>query len=520
MCDITLYIDCTGRYNNVIQNGTVCGGSGMSKQKRIAVIGAGTGGLAAAMLLAAEGHQVDVYEKQPFLGGRNSRVQIGEYAFDRGPTFFMMPHILEEIFAKTGRNLHDYVKLVELDPMYQLRFGDIHLNMTTNREQMEQRIEQHFPGNGKGYRQFITQEEVKFNTIAPLLQRPFSSLTDYAAKDVIKALPKLHVTDTVYGRLSKYFTDERLKYAFAFQAKYLGMSPWECPGAFTILSYLEHKWGLFHPIGGVNRIIHAMAEALQELGGRIHLGLGVKQVTTEKRRASGVILQDGTAVQADDVVINADFGYAATNLFAPGTLKKYTPAKLAEKKYSCSTFMLYLGLKRKVEMAHHTVIFADDYKQNVADITSGGKISDDPSIYVHNPSALDPSVAPEGHTALYVLMPCPNTLNGADWQTEQVTARERVMQQLRKQPELAGFEDDIVVEEILTPADWQDNFFVHNGATFNLAHNLGQMMYFRPHNAFEEIDGVYLVGGGTHPGSGLPTILESARISANLITKN
>ena len=488
--------------------------------RKVAVVGAGTGGLAAAMLLAADGFEVDVFEKQPFLGGRNSRMQVGEYAFDCGPTFFMMPHILEEIFEQTGRNLHDYVQLMPLDPMYQLRFGDVRLDMTTDREAMEARIEQHFPGNGAGYRRYLKQEEAKFDALAPLLQRPFSSMLDYVAVDVVKALPKLSLGESVYDRLSSYFSDERLRYAFAFQAKYLGMSPWDCPGAFTILSYLEHKWGLFHPIGGLSRLVQAMAEVVQELGGRIHLGSGVQQITTRGRHATGVQLQSGAQHSADHVVVNADFGYAAHNLFAPGVLKKYSPAKLADKKYSCSTFMLYFGLRRKVDMPHHTVIFSGDYQRNVSDITTGNQLSDDPSIYVHNPSVLDPSLAPAGHTALYVLMPCPNTLSGIDWASAKADARARVIAQLKRQPELANFEDDIVVEHVLTPDDWQNNYFVHNGATFNLAHNLGQMMAFRPHNKFEEVDGVYLVGGGTHPGSGLPTILESARISAKLITQS
>jgi phytoene desaturase len=494
------------------------GGVGKVAKTKVAVVGAGTGGLAAAMLLAADGYKVDVYESQPFLGGRNSRLEVGNYKFDTGPTFFMMPHILEEIFAQTGHNLHDYVELRPLDPMYQLRFGATKLDMTTDRDKMEQRIEHHFPGNGSGYRRYLSQEETKFDTLKPLLQRPFTSLTDYIALDTFKALPKLSLTETVYDQLSRYFTAEQLRYAFAFQAKYLGMSPWECPGAFTILSYLEHKWGLFHPIGGVNRLVHAMANVLEQLGGTIHLGQPVQRINTHKRRATSITLTDGSTFATDHVVINADFGHAATHLFEPGTLKKYSPAKLATKQYSCSTFMIYLGLARTVDLPHHTVIFADDYKQNVADITKLGRLSEQPSVYVHNPSALDPTLAPDGHSALYVLMPCPNTLNGTDWALEKARARELVFDQLRQQPELAGFEQDIVVEHIVTPADWQNNYHVHNGATFNLAHHLGQMMYFRPHNKFEEIDGVYLVGGGTHPGSGLPTILESARISAKLIT--
>ncbi|NMO97051.1 phytoene desaturase family protein [Paenibacillus lemnae] len=489
----------------------------MTSKRTAAVIGAGPGGLAAAMLLAGGGYDVSVFEKQPYIGGRTSRLEFDGFKFDRGATFLMMPELLEELFDAVGRSLHDYVDLKELDPLYQLRFGELKLEATRNRDLMKERIEHLFPGNGEGYTRFMQEEKVKFDRISPLLKRPISKLTDYIRTDVIKAIPKLNAMDTVYGRLSKYYSDERLKFAFTFQAKYLGMSPWECPGTFSILSYLEHEYGLFHPVGGVNAVCEAMVKVIQELGGSVHLSCGVDQVLTRHGKTTGVLLESGEKVESDHVVINADFATAVNHLFEPGQLKKYTPERVAAKKYSCSTYMLYLGVEGSVNLPHHTVIFSDDYKKNVDEITKQGVLSKDPSIYVHNPSALDTSMAPEGKSGLYVLMPVPNLQGETDWPAQQQQIREDVIRRLEQEPEMKNLSSRIVSEQMITPQDWQDRFHVYRGATFNLSHSLDQMMHLRPHNRFEELDHCWLVGGGTHPGSGLPTIWESARISVKLL---
>ncbi|MFD2670371.1 phytoene desaturase family protein [Marinicrinis sediminis] len=490
-----------------------------STPKKAVIIGAGPGGLAAGMLLSAQQYEVHVYEKQPFLGGRTSRMELGEYAFDLGPTFLMMPHLLEELFTLAGRQLEDYVKWLPLDPLYTLKFGEMSFSPTLDREEMVDLIEDLFPGNGKGYLSFMKNEGKKYDRVEKLLQQPFTSITDYVNLNVFKALPRLHAWDTVYQRLSSYFSDERLIHAFTFQAKYLGMSPWECPGTFTILSYLEHRYGLMHPIGGVNQICKAMASVIEENGGTVHLAEGVKQVKVTNGKATGLILESGEETEADHVVINADFGTAMTQLFAPGVIRKYTPEKLEQKKWSCSTFMLYLGVNREIEMNHHTILFSSDYKKNVDEIVRTQTLSDDPSIYVHNPSRLDPTLAPKGKSSLYVLMPCPNLDGNIDWEQQKEAVREQVLNRLEQEPELRNLRQDIEVEKMLTPLDWQQDIFVYKGATFNMAHTLDQMMYLRPRNQFEEVENCWLVGGGTHPGSGLPTIMESAKISTDLIQK-
>ncbi|WP_036605592.1 phytoene desaturase family protein [Paenibacillus assamensis] len=485
--------------------------------KKIAIVGAGPGGLAAGMLLSAQGYHVTIYEKQPHIGGRTSRFQLGEYKFDRGPTFFMMPHILEELFTAARRNLHDYVEMVDLNPLYRLQFGAFHFSPSRNVEQMEAEVERLFPGNGAGYRRYMREEEKKFEAVKPLLQRPFSSVKDYFALDIMKALPRLHVHDSVYNRLSNYFTDERLKFAFTFQAKYLGMSPWECPGTFTILSYMEHKFGLFHPIGGVNQLCEAMAQVIQEYGGRIVLNAGVRRIQVENGRAKGIQLENGESITADHIIVNGDFASAMNQLFEPGLLKKYAPERLAKKKYSCSTFMLYLGINREIRMPHHSILFSGNYQQNVHEMMSEKRLSEDPSIYVHNPCVIDRTLAPSGKTSLYVLMPVPNLTGNVDWEQEKSRVREQMLQRLEQEAEMQDLSQYIEQEQMVTPVDWRDDFGVYEGATFNLAHSMDQMMLLRPHNRFEEVEGVWLVGGGTHPGSGLPTIFESARISTRLL---
>jgi phytoene desaturase len=487
--------------------------------KSVAVIGAGPGGLTAGMLLASKGYQVTVYEKQPFIGGRTSAFHQDGYTFDRGPTFLNMPHILEEMFQLADRRLEDYIELKRLEPMYQLKFKDATIDSTTDQSVMYQNIEAVFPGNGEGYRRFMKKEKEKFEALMPILQNKHDSLLDYLQLKFIKALPKLTVTDSLHDQLSKYFSDERLRLAFTFQAKYLGMSPWECPGAFTILSYMEHAYGVYHPVGGVNKITEAMVKVIKEYGGEVVTSSGVKELIIEKGRVKGLQLDSGEKVFADEVVINADFAHAMEKLMPEGSTKKYTSDKLMKKSYSCSAFMLYVGVDKKYDLPHHTIVFSEDYRKNVEEITKKKILSQDPSIYIHNPSVTDPTLAPEGKSALYILAPVPNNFSLIDWEHHKHDFKKLVLEQLQERTDFKDLEQHIETEYMFTPLDWENKLSVYKGATFNLGHQLTQMMYFRPHNKQKEIEGLWLVGGGTHPGSGLPTIMESARITTTMMAE-
>ncbi len=491
------------------------------KDKEIAVIGAGPGGLAAAMLLASSGYKVEVFEKKPYVGGRTSSIQMGDYTFDMGPTFFSMPHILEEIFAASGRRLQDYVNLIDIDPMYELKFPDVSFSPSRDQEKTRLEIQRNFPGNELGYERFMKDTEKKMSSLMPILQNRFQSPLDYLRLRTLRALPNLSLNQSLYDVLSNYFKDEQLKLAFTFQSKYLGMSPWDCPGAFSILSYMEHKYGIYHVEGGLNQLTKAMAKVVTELGGTIHLECGVEKLLVNKQNTvTGVKLETGEHRSFDEIVVNADFAHAMTSLIEGSTLTKFSKEKLEMKDYSCSTFMLYLGVNKTYDLPHHLIVFSDDYKKNVEEITKTKILSEDPSIYIHNPSVTDKTLAPTGKSALYILAPVPNNFSLLDWEKHKLEFRKLVLDQIEKKTRYKNLEAHIEEEKMITPLDWDQDIHVYRGATFNLAHHLRQMMYFRPHNQFQELNNCWLVGGGTHPGSGLPTIFESARITARSIVEN
>jgi phytoene desaturase len=486
--------------------------------KRILIVGAGPGGLTTGMLLAAGGHRVEVFEKNPHVGGRNAALRLGPYTFDTGPTFLMLVQGLEEIFADCGRELGDYLDLKKIDPLYRLRFpGGKDFFPSDDEARMVADIERLFPGEGAHYRRYKAKEGKKLDRVYPCLRHPYLSPLDFLRWGFLRALPHIDAFASVYDRLASYFDAEFLRIAMTFQAKYLGMSPWKCPATFTILSLIEQRWGIFHPIGGLSAISGAMAKVIGELGGSIRLNAPVKEVVVKGRRAMGLVLEGGEAVEGDAVVINPDFAWAMKHLVKPEHRRQYTDERLARMEYSCSTFMLYLGLDTTYDLPHHNVVFADDYHRNVGEIVESKVLSGDPSFYVQNASATDPTLAPAGHSAVYVLVPVPNQTSGIDWVRETPGFRDLVLRRIREKTELTDLDRHLVMEKVLTPADWERDYHIYNGATFNLSHTINQMLYFRPHNRLEEFDGCYIVGGGTHPGSGLPTIYQSGRIAADLI---
>ncbi len=470
------------------------------------------------MLLANRGFKVTVFERAPHAGGRNSAILRNGYKFDVGPTFLMMKFILDEVFEEAGRRIEDYLKCVKLEPMYRLQFDDVRLEPTTEREAMLQQLDAHFPGNRAGYDEFMTVEQRRFRLMYPCLQKDYASVKQYLSKDMLRALPILSIGRSVFGVLGDYFNEDKLKLAFTFQSKYLGMSAWKCPGAFAILPYVEHAFGIYHVMGGLSEISVAMAKVGGELGVNLRLNTPVKQLWLDGRKVRGVELADGERVPADETVLNADFGYAMKHLVPPGVLKKYSPENVDRREYSCSTFMLYLGLDKIYDLPHHTVVFAGDYRGNIRDIFERKVLSDDISFYVRNASVTDPALAPRGHSSVYVLVPVPNQTAGIDWAREKTAFRNRVLAAMEKRAGMQDIASHIREEIVFTPETWQ-GMHIQFGATFNLAHTLRQMLYFRPRNKFEELDNCYLVGGGTHPGSGLPTIYESGRIAANLIAR-
>ncbi|MCI0504049.1 phytoene desaturase family protein [Candidatus Micrarchaeota archaeon] len=487
---------------------------------KIAVVGAGPGGLSCAMLLASRGFDVTVFEKEGEVGGRNAPIHKGGFTFDTGPTFLMMRYILDEIFALSGRKSDDYLKFTRLEPMYRLVFHDgAEFFPTTDRAKMGSEIARAFPGEEGGLARFYSKEKKRLEMLAPCLQKDYSNFSAFVRPTFIAAIPYLFTNNSLYENLGNYFRAERLRLCFTFQAKYLGMSPWECPGVFTMIPYVEHEYGIYHVEGGLNMISKAMAKVFEEHGGKLRLGFPIKRLVLAGKAARGVELENGEKLLFDEVVINADFAHAMTHLVEPKALGRYSEANLRKKRYSCSTFMLYLGLDKKYDFTHHSIFLAEDYRANIDDISVRKRLSEDFSFYIQNASATDPTLAPKGKSTIYVLVPVPNNTSGIDWKKEADAFRNRVLDAVEARTPIKDIRKHIEAEHMITPADWESGHGVFLGATFNLAHNLTQMLYFRPHNRFEELENCYLVGGGTHPGSGLPTIYESGRITAELILK-
>ena len=483
--------------------------------KRVVVVGAGPGGLATAMLLRAAGAEVTLVERDDRVGGRTSSFTQDGFTFDYGPTFYLYPEVLQEIFKACGRDLFEEVDLRQLDPMYRLQFDSgTTFDATPDVDGLTAQAAKLSPADSVNVPAYLQEQIDKFAVFKPILQRPFHGPADLVKPDMMRALPLFRPWLTVDQDLRRFFKHPDLRVAFSFQSKYLGMSPFKCPSLFTIVAHVEYGFGVFHPIGGCNAIPRAMARVASDIGVDIRLSEPAEEIVFEGRRAKGVRTAT-TTYDADAVVMNADFAGTVRKLIPNRLRKRWTDEKIEDKKYSCSTFMLYLGLEgRYDDLHHHTIYLSGDYLKNIQEIDEG-QAPEEPTIYVQNASVTDPTLAPEGHSTLYVLVPTGNLKGGVDWETFGPVYRERILDRLSR---LTGHDirPRIRTERMFTPADWEAQMGIFRGATFNLAHNLGQMLHWRPRNRFEDVDGVYLTGGGTHPGSGLPTIFESARIASKL----
>ncbi|MFZ9914027.1 MAG: phytoene desaturase family protein [Phycisphaerales bacterium] len=497
-----------------------------SDRPSVAVIGAGPGGLSVAMLLAGAGLDVTVIEAQKVVGGRTRRLEAGPYAFDCGPTFFMMPYVLEEIFGSVGMATSDFVEMKRLDPMYRLLIGNdrgtapTQIDTTGDLQKMAAQLERVQPGDGAAFLRFIADNRKKLALMEPILRSPIRGLADLMTLDGLKVAPTLRPWESIYTHLTRYFKSEESRLAMSFQSKYLGMSPFECPSLFSILPFIEYEYGVWHPIGGCNALVAAMAEACTRLGARIETASPVERITFSGRRATGVVVR-GEERRFDHVVVNADATWALKNLI-PANLRRadQQDAAIDAKRYSCSTFMLYLGLDGEVDLPHHTIYTSTKYRQNLADIGEG-RLSDDASFYVCNPSRLDPTLAPEGDSALYVLVPTANTKaakDGApiDWAKAAPSLRAETLARLESVMGIPDAAKRVKAEIMFTPDDWRAQNINH-GATFNLAHNITQMLHWRPQHRLQGFDNLWTVGGGTHPGSGLPVIFLASEITSRLL---
>lgn len=490
----------------------------MAKKRKVVVIGAGPGGLCAAMLLSQRGFEVTVLEKRKEVGGRSGSISLGPYTFDVGSTMLMMRFVLDEMFELVGRRAQDFVRFVPLDPMYQLDFGGSFRRLTVYADaaRMREELRRFSPGSEAGFAQFLAQEHQRLQKLYPVLQRSYPSLASLLSPTVLAALPHIGIGRSLHRAVGRYFEDEALRLGFSFQAAYLGMSPWTCPGGFGMVPYVEHAWGIDHVQGGIHQVCLALAKAATSFGARVRTGIGVRRVLCDGDRAVGLTLDDGSYLGADAVVINADAACALEALFDEDLSARFSRENLAQLDESCSTYMLYLGLDAQLPIGHHTFFFAEDYRAEMDRLFRTAELGEDFSFYVCNPSASDATMAPEGHTALYVLTLVPNTRAAIDWSVMGPPMRQRVITALERRIG-RRIAPHVRAVHHLAPTDWAEHYGVSHGAVFGPSHRIGQLLAFRLPNQLPMHRNVFLTGGGTHPGSGLPTILESARIAARLV---
>ncbi len=489
--------------------------------KKIIVVGAGAGGLAAAMILSARGYEVDVYERSGSLGGRASTMDLDGHRFDLGATFLTGSEPLKAIFDAAGEVLANHVTLQPIEPLYEFIFKDGSFKPTLNPTTMRKELERVFPTHVVDYFDFLDRQKDKFRALAPLSRTSFHTPLSYLRPSLIKTWWHKDRRQSVFKRLNHRFADETLAHIMTFQTKYLGMTPFQAPAYYTFLSYLEFATGLYHIKGGFVKLFEAMKNVIEDHGGKVHLNTPIKRLLLHKRCAHGVVLEDNTYRSADVVINNTDFGHFITQLVPPPHQKRFKTKTIDAQDRSLSAFVMYLGLDKTYALEPHTIILADNMDEYYRVLMKDHQLPNHFTVYLHNPSSIDASLTDEdNHSSLYVLVAVPNTAHPIDWEHETPHLREAVLNRIKEKTHLRDLTKHIVTEKILTPVDWARDFNIEKGAVFGLAHTRKQMLHRRPHNRFNDMHNVYLVGADTHPGSGIMQVFQSALLTTKLIMKN
>lgn len=483
-----------------------------ARRSRAVVIGSGFGGLSAAVRLGVRGYDVTVLEQLDQPGGRARVFHQDGFTFDAGPTVVTAPFLFEELWQLCGRRLQDDVELRSLDTFYRLRFHDgATLRYCGDADQMEQEIARFSPGDVAGYRRFMAASEAIYRIgFEQLGDVPFSRVRDMLR--VVPDLVRLGGQRTAYGLVAKYIRDPRIRMALSFHPLLVGGNPFTITCIYSLICYLEKRWGVHYAMGGTGRLVQGLCGLIASLGGTVRCNSRVTRIRAEGGRATGVELEDGERIDADVVVSNADVAWTYRNLLGEHRRKRWTDRRLERARYSMGLFVWYFGTDRRYpEVDHHSILFGPRYRELLNDIFRRQRLASDFSLYLHRPTATDPSMAPEGCDCFYVLSPVPHLRSGVDWASQAEPYRRSVEQYLEATvlPELSRH---IVTSRLLTPQHFRDELSSVHGAAFSLEPLFRQSAWFRPHNRSEELDGLYLVGAGTHPGAGLPGVLSSARV--------
>lgn len=481
------------------------------------VIGSGFGGLAAAVRLGTRGYRVTVLERLDQPGGRARVFREKGYVFDAGPTVITAPFLLEELWQLCGRRLADEVDLRPVDPFYRIRFDDgSEFDYSGDASRMRAEVGRFSPGDVAGYDAFVEMSERIFRVgFEQLGHVPFSSPADMLR--IAPAMVRLKSYRTVYGLVSSYIKDERLRQVLSFHPLLVGGNPFSTTSIYTLIAYLERKWGVHFPIGGTGALVQGLLGLIEEQGGSLRLDADVEEVIVESGRARGVRLRNGEELKSDIVVSNADSAWLYRHMVPESDRRRWTNTRIERARYSMGLFVWYFGTKRKYpDVAHHTILLGPRYRGLLDDIFRTKRLAKDFSLYLHRPTLTDPELAPDGCDAFYVLSPVPNLAGNVDWATQSEPYRKAIESYLEATV-LPGLGAEIEVSRVLQPQDFHDELLAFRGAAFGLEPVLTQSAWFRPNNQSEDVKGLYLVGAGTHPGAGLPGVLSTARVLDSVV---
>lgn len=488
---------------------------------RAIIVGAGLGGLSAAMRLGAKGYTVTLYDRLDRPGGRGSSITQGGHRFDLGPTIVTVPQGLRELWSECGRRFDQDVTLVPMDPFYEIRWTD-GSTFTARQDEaaMKAEVARLSPGDVAGYARFLKDAEARYwFGYEDLGRRPMHRLVD-----LIKVLPKfamMRADKSVYAHAAARVRDPRLRFALSFHPLFIGGDPFHVTSMYALVSHLEKSFGVHYAMGGVQAIADAMARVIRDQGGQVVQGAEVDEILVRQGRAAGVRLSDGTVQTADVVVSNADAGHTYDRLLRNHPRRRWTPARLKRSRWSMGLYVWYFGTKGTralwKDVGHHTIVVGPRYREHIRDIFQTGQLADDMSLYVHRPSVTDPSCAPEGDDTFYVLSPVPHLGHGrTDWTTEAEPYRQKMLKVLEDRL-LPGLSSRITEGLIFTPETFRDRYLSPFGAGFSIEPRILQSAWFRPHNVSEELPGLFLAGAGTHPGAGLPGVIGSSEVLAQLV---
>lgn len=484
----------------------------VENRPHVVVIGAGFGGLAAAIRLGAKGYRVTVLEQLDGPGGRAYTFRQDGFTFDAGPTIITAPWLFEELWTLCGKRMADEVDLRPIDPFYEIRFEDGHVMRCSGKaDVMRAEVARIAPDEVENFDQFM-KESARIYKVAfeDLADQPFHKLSTLirSAPDLLR----LGGHRTVYSKVAKFFKNEKLRLAFSFHPLLIGGNPFTTTSYYCLIAHLERSYGVHYAIGGTGAMVRGLVNLIEGQGGRLRYESEVDEIVVTDGRATGVLLKHGEMIDADIVVSNADVGWTYKHLLRNHPRKRWTDRKLDRARYSMSLFVWYFGTNRRFDdVYHHMMILGPRYKELLQDIFGAKKLAPDFSLYLHRPTANDPSLAPEGCDSFYVLSPVPHLASGTDW-TDRAESYRAAIQKRLEETVLPGLGEAIVSSRMMTPQDFQDRLLSLNGAAFALEPQLFQSAWFRPHNKSEEVEGLFLVGAGTHPGAGLPGVVSSARV--------